>query len=222
MSYVDQKMGAGRITSIVMVAVLHALLGYALVTGMAYDAAKKVMEDLKTFDVKEPPPPEEEPPPEQPEQPVPMQPPPIVAPPPIVRLDTPPPPISTQSVIPPVAPPVTFTAPPAPPTPVPPPPRLKPAQAKTDLRRYFSDEDYPDTALRAEEQGTVRVSIVVGASGRATDCSVTSSSGSPALDRATCTIIRSRARFTPATDETGSPVSSTISSPPIVWRLPKE
>ncbi|HWH18691.1 MAG TPA: energy transducer TonB, partial [Allosphingosinicella sp.] len=68
MAYADQKMSQGRITAIIIVALLHALLGYAFVTGLAYNVVKKVAEDLKTFDVEEePPPPEEEPPPPPPE-----------------------------------------------------------------------------------------------------------------------------------------------------------
>src|ERR687891_509395 len=64
MSYVDQGMTPGRVWSIVFVAILHALLGWAFVTGLAYKFVKGVQEDLKTFDVtEEPPPPEEEPPP---------------------------------------------------------------------------------------------------------------------------------------------------------------
>ena len=63
MSYVDQGMSTGRIWSIIIVAILHILLGYAFVTGLAYSFVKGVQEDLKTFDVEEPPPPEEEPPP---------------------------------------------------------------------------------------------------------------------------------------------------------------
>ena len=57
MSYADQKMSSGRMTAIVIVALLHALLGYAFVTGLAYNVVKKVSEDLKTFDVTEEPPP---------------------------------------------------------------------------------------------------------------------------------------------------------------------
>ena len=57
MSYVDQGMSTGRIWSIVLVALLHALLGYAFVTGLAYKFVKNVQEDLKTFDVTEEPPP---------------------------------------------------------------------------------------------------------------------------------------------------------------------
>lgn len=80
MSYVDQGMSKGRVWAIVMVFVLHALLGYAFVTGLAYKYVKSIQEDLKTFDVIDEPPPPEEPPPEQPKQ---APPPPVVSPPPL-------------------------------------------------------------------------------------------------------------------------------------------
>ena len=81
-------MSSGRISAIIIVAVLHALLGYAFITGLAYNVIKKAAEDLKTFDVvEEPPPPEEEPPPPPPD--VQVQPPPVVSPPPIVRRTSP-------------------------------------------------------------------------------------------------------------------------------------
>ncbi len=57
MAYADQKMSSGRIAAIVIVALLHALLGYAFITGLAFNVVKKVAEDLKTFDVQEEPPP---------------------------------------------------------------------------------------------------------------------------------------------------------------------
>ena len=65
MSYAQKKEISGnRTAAIVVVALIHALLGYAIVTGLAFNVVKKVAEDLKTFDVEEePPPPEEEPPP---------------------------------------------------------------------------------------------------------------------------------------------------------------
>src|SRR3712207_4607743 len=110
MAYADQRMSQGRIWAIVVVALLHAIIGYAFVTGLAYRVVKAATEDLKTFDVaEEPPPPEEEPPP-PPETPVPVQPPPVVSPPPIVRTQTPTPPIQTVQNAPP--PTITYVAPP--------------------------------------------------------------------------------------------------------------
>ncbi len=216
MSYVDQgMMSQGRLWSIVLVAILHALLGYAFVTGLAYKFVKNVQEDLKTFDVEEPPPPEEEPPP--PPKQVELPPPPT-APPPIVRTQ-----IAPPTIMAPPPPPIQIPRPPPiaapPPPPPPPPPRtVEPARARTNLASYVSNDDYPASALRNEEEGTTRFRLTVGTNGRVTDCSVTSSSGSPALDSATCRIMRSRARFTPARDNQGNPTTDTYTSS-ITWRI---
>jgi protein TonB len=217
-------MSSSRITAIVIVALLHALLGYAFVTGLAFKVAKKVAQDLKTFNVEEPPPPEEEPPPPPPDVPVPeTPPPPIVAPPPLVRLPSPPPPVVSQNVPPPPAPPVmTATpappAPPAPPPPPPPPKKVESARAKANLASYVSNDDYPPSALRAEEEGTTGFRLEIGPNGRVTNCTVTSPSGSKALDDATCRLMRSRARFTPARDSNGNPTSDSTTSR-ITWRI---
>ncbi len=200
-------------TAIFIVAVLHALLGYALITGLAYNVVKKVAADLKTFNVEEePPPPEEKPPPPPPDQP--QTPPPVVTPPPIVRTNTPPPPMVTTNVAPP--PVITYTEPPAPP-----PKKVTPARAKANLGSLFSDEDYPTSAVRAGESGATSFRLEVGANGRVTNCTVTSSSGSSALDSTTCRLLRSRARFSPATDSTGANTSDTVTGR-IVWRLPAD
>jgi protein TonB len=214
MSYVDQGMTPGRLWSIVLVAVLHALLGYAFVTGLAYKFVKNVQEDLKTFDVQEAPPPEEEPPPPPPDTPQP--PPPVTSPPPMQRFENlAPPPMQ------PVPPPPPQPAPPPAPAPPPPPqpPRtVQPAAARANLASYVSNDDYPASALRNEEQGTTGFRLTVGPDGRVSNCVVTSSSGSSALDAATCRIMRSRARFTPARNNLGENTTDTVNSR-IVWRI---
>src|ERR1043165_7712205 len=98
MSYVDQGMTQGRVYSIIAVAILHALLAYAFVTGLAYRFVKNVAEDLKTFDVQEEVPPPEEPPPPPKQE---VQPPPIVSPPPLVRTNIAPPPVTVVPTAPP-------------------------------------------------------------------------------------------------------------------------
>jgi len=210
-------------SAIVIVALLHALLGYAFVTGLAYNVVKQVAKDLKTFDVTEEPPPPEEAPPPPPDQPQQVQPPPVVSPPPIIRTNTQPPQITTVRVAPPpVITPKAAPAPPAPPPAPPPPPKtVQPVQPKANLASLFSTDDYPASAIRAEESGTTGFRLDVGSNGRVTNCSVTSSSGSSALDSATCRLLRSRARFTPARDNTGAATSGTHSSR-IVWRLPAD
>jgi len=221
MSYANRKqMSSNRTAAIIIVALIHIALGYALVTGLAYNVIKKAAEDLKTFDVEdEPPPPPEEPPP-PPEQNTPP-PPQIVAPPPIVRTNTMAPPIiSTPVAPPPVNTPRAARAPPAPPAP--PPPRVsQAAKARANLNSLFSTDDYPQSALRNEEQGTTAVRLTVGTDGRVTDCTITSGSGSTALDTATCNILRRRARFTPAKDQAGNPISDTATAR-IRWEVPAE
>ena len=218
MSYAQRKEISGnRTVAIIIVALIHALLGYAIVTGLAYNVIKKAAEDLKTFDVEEePPPPEEEPPP--PED-MPDLPPPPTQPPPIVRTNIAPPPIRVQeSIAPPIPRPVI--TPPAPPRPPPPPPvkTVPPRSASGNLQGLITSDDYPSQALNNEEQGTVTVSLSIGSNGRVTGCNTTSSSGSRTLDSATCRILRSRARFTPARDNQGNPTTGTFTQR-IQWRL---
>lgn len=221
MSYAQKKeMGSNRTASIIIVALIHVVLGYALVSGLAYNVVKKAAEDLKTFNVEEePPPPPEEPPP-PPEQ-VPVEtPPPVVAPPPIVRTNVAPPPVVATPVAPP--PVVTPTAPVAPPAPpAPPPPRIEPASPKGDVRGLFSTDDYPSRALRNEEQGTVRARLTIGTNGKVTGCSIIQSSGSSLLDDTTCNLLQRRARFSAATDSSGNKVEGSYNTPPIRWEIPR-
>ena len=221
MSYANRKqMSSNRTAAIVIVALIHIALGYALVTGLAYNVIKNAADKMKTFDVEEepPPPPEEPPPPPDTETPPPPQ---IVAPPPIVRTNTVAPPIiSTPVAPPPVITPTARPAPPAPPAP-PKPVISQAAKAKANLPSLFSTDDYPPSALRNEEQGTTAVRITVGTDGRVADCSVTSSSGSSTLDAATCSIIKRRARYTPAKDQAGNPITGSDSAR-IKWVLPAD
>jgi protein TonB len=222
MSYAQRKEISGnRTAAIVIVALVHALLGYAIVTGLAFNVIKKAAEDLKTFDVEEePPPPEEEPPP--PED-MPDLPPPPTQPPPLIRPPLQDPPIRIQESTqpPPVQRPPVFSPPPAPPRPPAPPPPVRsvpPRSASGNLQGLITSNDYPAQAIENEEQGTVTVSLQIGSNGRVTGCSTTGSSGSRTLDSTTCRILTSRARFTPARDSQGNPTSGTFSQR-ITWRL---
>jgi protein TonB len=224
MAYSDKGMSSSRITAIIIVAVIHAILGYAFVTGLAYNVLKKVTTDLKTFDVATPPPPDKKPPPPPPPQP--NAPPPIVSPPAIVQTPSPPIQIRTSPIATP-NPPITYTAPPAPPAPAAPPPPPPPthtpkgAAPRGNPQSWVTDDDYPAAALRSGDHGTTGVRLAVGADGRVTDCEVTSSSGSSSLDSTACSLLRRRARFSPATDGTGAAVSGSWSSR-FTWKLPAE
>jgi len=211
MAYADQQMSGNKIVAIVIVAIIHIALGYALITGLAYDAVKKVVERVTTVDVSEPPPPPDEPPPPPPEQ---AAPPPPVAPPPPISISVAPPPIQTVQTIPPKAPPAVIIPPPAPvaaPPPPPPPKRANPVP-KGNPGRWVSNDDYPSRAIREEAQGTVRFMLTVGPDGRASDCSVTGSSGNSDLDATACRLLKQRARFDPKLDSEGNPTTGTWSS----------
>jgi protein TonB len=217
MSYAQRKeLSGNRTLAIILVAILQLGLGYAIVTGLAYNVIKKAAQDLKTFDVEEQPPPPEEPPP--PPKDMPKVPPPPVTPPPLVRMEAPPPPIQTVT-----APPPPISIPPvvpAPPPPPPPPHKTQSAQsAKGSLVSLFSNDDYPSSAAAAGAEGTVRATLTIGADGRVVACNITQSSGNSSLDSTTCNILRRRAKFIPARDSNGNAVSDTITTPPIRWQL---
>jgi protein TonB len=99
---------------------------------------------------------------------------------------------------------------------------VEPAHSKGSLAGLISTDDYPSDALRNQQTGTVRVRLDVSSGGRVTGCSVVSSSGVPSLDSATCRLLTSRARFTPARDSNGNPTSDTVTSPAIVWRIQEQ
>ena len=93
------------------------------------------------------------------------------------------------------------------------------AQAETAaVAPIVSSQDYPASALRAGEEGVVAFRLTVGPDGRAHNCAVTSSSGSAALDNATCRIMLSRARFRAARDVDGRPTTGSFESR-LTWRI---
>jgi periplasmic protein TonB len=217
MAYADHSQSSSRTISIVIVAIIHAILGYAFVTGLGIQYIKKAAQQLNVVDVKEePPPPEEEPPPPPPDQPVP--PPPVYIPPPVVSMPAPAPAI--QSAPAPVVLPPAPTAPPAPPPPAAPTVN-KAASAKGNPATWFSTDDYPARALREEAEGTVGISWEINEQGRAENCRVTQSSGNADLDEASCRVLMRKARYTPALDQNGNPMRTT-SSRRVSWKMPTD
>ena len=218
MAYADQPtMTPRKAISIGLVLLLHAVIGYAFVTGLAYQVIKKAAQDLKVVDIKDqPPPPEQKPPPPPPEQK--FEPPPIVAPPPVVQVQTlAPPTISTVPTPPPV---IHESAPPAPPPP-PAPVVSQAAAAKGNPQSWVTADDYPPAAQREGRQGTVGLTWQVNEQGRVENCSVTSSSGSPDLDETACRLVTRRGRYSAAKDQSGNPMRVTQSLR-FRWQLPQE
>lgn len=214
MSYASQQQAGNKTKSIVIVVLIHVAIGYLLVTGLAINAVKDVVERVTTVNVEdEPPPPEEEPPPPPEDIPEPTSPPPPVAPPPPFNIAPNPPQMETRQDPPPPAP--VFrqpsTAPSAPPGPPEPP---RPSQARgvqpKNQRSWAAriQENYPRRAAQEEIEGTVGVRVTVTADGKATGCSVTASSGSDILDQAACKDLERYGRFDPALNAAGEPISA--------------
>lgn len=222
MAYADQQMSGNKITAFIIVALIHILIFYALVTGLATSAAKKVIERVTTVDIKEEPKKEEEPPPPPKQEEV-VAPPPVAPP---VKINVAPraPDIVTVPVAPPAAPVIPIAAPPpvlAPPAPPAPPAPSQARGAKPKGQNGWArriQDNYPAAALRAEKEGRVGVRVGIGPDGRVTDCSVTSSSGTPELDTAACRGMQSYARFDPALDDAGNPVTGSFSTA-IVYKI---
>src|SRR6187549_3110141 len=159
-------MSGNRIFASAVVALIHIARGYALVTGLAYSAAKKLVERVTTVDIEEPPPPEEEPPPPPPDE---IQPPPVVVPP------APIPPLSSTNTL---QDTVDTPPPPQPPVPLPPRPNPPPPAAPSKARGATPDgqgrwaariqENYPARAIRDETEGSVGVRVTISAQGRVT------------------------------------------------------
>lgn len=217
MSYADQPtMTPRKAFSIGLVVLLHAVLGYAFITGLAFNVIKKAAQDLKVVDIKDqPPPPEQKPPPPPPEQK--FEPPPVVAPPPIVSApQISAPQIQTQ----PVAPPIHVEAPPAPPPP-PAPVISQAAGAKGDPAQWITNDDYPPGAQREGRAGVSKIAWTINEQGKVENCHVTESSGSPDLDDTACRLVTRRGKYSPAKDQSGNPIKST-SSRSVRWVLPQD
>jgi protein TonB len=94
------------------------------------------------------------------------------------------------------------------------------AQPSTPVRMTHGSvnhSDYPRAARGAE--GTAVALLTVGTDGRVLSCTIGQSSGNPALDQATCPLIRVRHRFRPATQD-GEPVIGPYRLS-IYWRAPR-
>jgi protein TonB len=217
MSYAQRKQLSGNpILSVILTVLMVGGLLYTIITGLAYNVIKETAKDLKAFNVDEPPPPPEKPPPPPPKN-VPDVPPPPVAVKPIVQTPIQAPVQIVTTPTPPPAP-IHIQAPPAPPAPPPPAKVTKAQSAKGNLQSLFSGDDYPQDAIRNEETGRTTVRLSIGTDGRVTGCDVVSSSGSRSLDSATCRVLRSRARFSPAKLSNGEPTTDTYTQT-IVWQL---
>ena len=107
--------------------------------------------------------------------------------------------------------PVLMAQPPAPPPAVTQRQAVTPPVPRQPLSSLFTYEDYP-AALKGREgrRGVVSLKLIVDPLGRIQTCGIAASSGEAALDMWTCSTLRRRARFTPATDANGAPTGGTV------------
>lgn len=220
----------GKTGAALIVAVLHALLGYALLTGFQHAALRVLDDRLNVFDVPEPPlPPGPEPSPaerrtqaaEGAASPADLRadPTPVVAQPPAIQVPSP----------------IVATPEPLPA------PEGSEADAGSSARKgpgsgaggeglgrgsggqgsgtgngarraerisgALLDSDYPRQALRMGIEGTVKVRFTVTGDGRVTRCTILESSGFALLDQTTCRLAERRFHYRPALDESGRAVA---------------
>jgi hypothetical protein len=93
------------------------------------------------------------------------------------------------------------------------------ARPSGDLRGLFSPGDYPGEALRLNQSGSSQFLLLIDEKGKVAGCHVERPSGVPVLDVMGCQVVRERAKFVPARDSNGTPVRSTLTTPPITWRI---
>jgi protein TonB len=220
MAYVDQNQSGQKTVSAIISAIVLGAVGYAFVNGLAYDAYKKVATKLNVIDIKSPPPPPPKKPPPPPKDQPKVESPPIVTPPPLVT----PPVVAPTIITTPTPPPVIIPHAPVAPSPPPPPPKpseATPFKLRGDANFGISDEDYPPSAIRNNEQGVSSVAWDVDTTGHVQNCHVTSSSGFSDLDQLTCTLITRRGRYAPAKDSAGNPIQSSDRRS-IRWTIPKD
>lgn len=92
-------------------------------------------------------------------------------------------------------------------------PRGSPAQ-------WFEPDSYPAAALRRGDEGRSVAQVSIGTDGRPESCRIIASSGSAALDQATCRTAMEHADFWPAKDQADRAIVSTWTLP-VRWVLPK-
>jgi protein TonB len=217
MAYLDTRPQNNRPAIIALVAVIHGLAAYAIVTGLANDFKREVMTIIDAYNVPaDLPPPKPLPDPPRERKPTPQEPK-VLPRDPVMD-------ISTKVFVPPITiedelPFGTRTI--DPPTPQPTPSFVpRSARPSNDSAGWATTNDYPARDLREGNQGITGFKLIVGSSGKVESCIVTKSSGFAGLDQATCKHVPRRAKFKPATDGNGQPTAGEYTSS-VRWVIPE-
>ena len=218
MAYASQSGRGGKTATLSVVALLHVAGITALVLGLSVSWIPHVDPPLQGAQI----PLDKLPPPDKPDKALPKTPiasTVITSPIPIVDLNT----HSGPVVLPSFTPPDIVDTGPLVIEPQPSPSPRFTAKNAAPLGRpgsWVSPSDYPINDLRQEHSGVTRFRLSVGSDGAVQSCTITASSGWPGLDAATCAKITQRARFTPASDESGTKVAGNFASS-VRWEIPE-
>ncbi len=94
-----------------------------------------------------------------------------------------------------------------------------PSRPERDIRKAFSDDDYPGEAFSRGSEGQSQYAVLVDPTGKIAGCDLIKASGIPSLDFMGCQVIMKRVKFTGARDSAGKPVRDTYITPPVRWAL---
>jgi protein TonB len=178
MDFSQQQQSSRRVMSFGFVVLLHLLIGWALVSGLAKKVVEVVKGPIEVKVIEEiikkpPPPPEVLPPP-----PKVAAPPPPFVPPPEVQIATPPPAPTITAVTPeaPPAPQAPVIAKPVETAPPAPPPAVRSAAVVCpNYRQIMAEVPYPREALLEGLQGEVVIQFTVAANGQLRNFNIKSS-----------------------------------------------
>jgi len=199
-----EESSSRRLIGLTVVVVFHALMGYALVNGLARKIVEVVTQPLETKIIEEiKPPPQEKPPPPPPPPKLAAPPPPYI-PPPEVQVQVPQSvqttaitAVTTARPTEPVAVPGQQFAPPAPAAV----PRAAPVRTAPVVdAKACQKPEYPPAALRAQETGIVLLAFLIDVDGTALESRIERSAGSRRLDEAARKAL-GLCKFKPATTD---------------------
>jgi TonB family protein len=91
-------------------------------------------------------------------------------------------------------------------------------RASANIPSFFSDDDYPEVAIRQSQTGSVRFALLIDESGGVADCTVIGTSGIASLDARTCAVLQTRGKFQPAADRAGKPAKDAVISR-VLWQM---
>ncbi|WP_120076653.1 TonB family protein [Aurantiacibacter odishensis] len=226
MSYTNATVSpAARLRAATGVIALHALVGAGVIAGLSITGVIPTEDKglISYFTPETVPPP---PPPEPVAQPQEQAFAPVTAPQPPIELDrTAPveaepvtPNISDQVVLKPTPEFVEIPGPVVTPS-VAPAIEPVPARPRNGPAGWITTNDYSRSDLTREREGTASYRLVIGSDGRVDACEITRSSGHSTLDRNTCRLLESRARFDAATNNKGERTVGTYSGS-VTWQIP--